>query len=93
MDICDQALTKENADEPETMTAPVEAGATIVHDLQEEICPPENGNLDGFFQSRKTSQRRRAICEELEMVTGLVKINGAKFSLWHLRKELPQTMK
>jgi len=92
-DICNQALTKENADEPGTMTAPVEAGVTIVHDLQDEICPAENGNLDGFLQSRKASQRRRAICEELEMVMGLVKINGAKFSLWHLRKELLQTIK
>lgn len=96
-DICHQALTIKHAGEPRIMTAPFEAGVTIVHDLQEEICP-EIGNVantmfNGFLQRRKAAYRRNAMCEELEMMTGFVKINGAKFSLWHLRKDLLQTTK
>ena len=96
-DICHQALTIKHAGEPRIMTAPFEAGVTIVHDLQEEICP-EIGNVantmfNGFLQRRKAAYRRNAMCEELEMMTGFVKINGAKFSLWHLRKDLLQTKK
>ena len=68
---------------------------SIVHDLHDENWPEKDGStmLIGFLQSQKAAQRRNAICEELEMVTGLVKINGAKFSLWHLRKELPNTLR
>ena len=94
-DICSQALRMVNVDEPWIMTTPVEPGASIVHDLHDQNWPELDGRtmLIGFLRSRKAAQRRNAICEELEMVTGLVKINGAKFSLWHLRKELPNTLR
>ena len=45
-----------------------------------------------FMQNQREIVRRNAICEELEMTVGLVKINGMKFSLWHLRAELLNTV-
>ena len=96
-DICHQALTLENFDEPGAIAASNVSGVTVVHDLEEESLP-EGSHLacrmfKGFLQSLTASFRRNAICEELEMVTGLVKINGARFNLWHLRKELLKTLK
>lgn len=45
-----------------------------------------------FLQNPRVASRRNATCEELEMVTGFVKVNGAKFSLWHLRSELRESL-
>ena len=96
-DICYQALTLENFDEPGVLSGPSVAGVSVVHDLEEEIFP-EGSHLGcvmskSFLQCHKAPHRRNAICEELEMVSGVVKINGARFSLWHLRKELLKTFK
>ena len=56
------------------------------------LCLPPGCIFSEVISQVSTNQRvvyrRNAICEELEMITGFVKINGAKFSLWHLRAEL-----
>ncbi len=95
IDICDQVLTQENP-APGLISAPLSA-LTVVHDLKEDILPRDNlfANtvLNKFLQNQRVVYRRNAICEELEMNTGFVKINGAKFSLWHLRAELLNTFK
>lgn len=65
---------------------------TVVHDLKEDIALEnhllENVVLKMFLQNQRVVYRRNAICEELEMIMCLVKINGAKFSLRHLLAEL-----
>ena len=81
--------------EASTLTKPAQPGiisAPVVHDLKEDISLENNllanAVLEMFLQNQRVVYRRNAICEELEMITGFVKINGAKFSLWHLRAEL-----
>lgn len=85
--ICAEAsITLTNQAPPEMISAPV------VHDLKEDaelennLLP--NAVLEMFLQNQRVVYRRNAICEELERITSLVKINGSKFSLWHLRAEL-----
>lgn len=96
IDICDQALTQENPAQPGLISASLPA-LTVVHDLEEDISPENNLRantvLNKFLQNQRVVYRRNAICEELEMNTGFVKINGVKFSLWHLRAELLNTFK
>ena len=58
-----------------------------------EKIPSTDILLKMFFENQNWVVRRNAICEELEMTTSLVKINGVKFSLWHLRAELVNTLK
>ena len=85
--ICAEASTTlTNQAQPEMISAPV------VHDLKEDaelennLLP--NAVLEMFLKNHRVVYRRNAICEELERIMSLVKINGRKFSLWHLRAEL-----
>lgn len=85
--ICAEASTTlTNQAQPEMISAPV------VHDLKEDAVLGNNllpnAVLEMFLQNQRVVYRRNAICEELERITSLVKINGRKFSLWHLRAEL-----
>lgn len=78
--------------EPDIIPQVVEKGVTTVQDLDEEVFLENNqlrGTFNCFLESPKASNHRNAICEELEMMTGIVKVNGARLSLWHFRKELP----
>ena len=79
------------------ISAPGLSALTIVHDLKEDISRGNNilANpvLKVFLENQRVVYRRNAICEELEMITGFVKINGAKFSLWQLRAELQNIKK
>ena len=91
-DICKQM----NFEQAGNVFPLVETDIDIVHDLGDVW--PENSylattTLSFFAQSKKAPCRRNAICEELEMLTGFVKVNGAKFSLWHLRKDLLKALK
>lgn len=82
--------------EPDIIPQVVEKGVTTVQDLDEEVFLENNqlrGTFNCFLESQKASNHRNAICEELEMMTGIVKVNGARLSLWHFRKELPKTLK
>lgn len=82
--------------EPDIIPQVVEKGVTTVQDLDEEVFLENNqlrGTFNCFLESPKASNHRNAICEELEMMTGIVKVNGARLSLWHFRKELPKTLK
>ena len=82
--------------EPDFIPKVVETGVTTVQDLDEEVFGENNqlrGTFNCFRESPKASHHRNAICEELEMMTGIVKVNGARLSLWHFRKELPKTLK
>ncbi|KAJ7355110.1 hypothetical protein OS493_027899 [Desmophyllum pertusum] len=100
-DICDQAVTTlrpGNLARRGMIFAPVVFTSTAVHELEEAGISPEDNHMSNtglklFVQSQRIVYRRNAICEELEMITGFVKINGAKFSLWHLRIELLNTLK
>ena len=73
-------------------SAPGLSTLTVVHDLKEDISRGNNilanSVLKMFLENQRVVNRRNAICAELEMITGFVKINGAKFSLWELRAEL-----
>ena len=79
-DICNQAMTL----------------YTSVQPVISEPSSSKKSSLDNrlmlFMQNQRGIVRRNAICEELEMTMGLVKINGMKFSLWHLRAELLNTL-
>lgn len=91
-DLCSQALSLEGLFEPEVTSASTSCGLITVHDLAEENTAEMNPlpckMFKSILQNPKVSSRRNAICDELEMVSGFVKINGAKFSQWHLRNEL-----
>ena len=73
-------------------SAPGLSTLTVVHDLKEDISRGNNilsnAVLKMFLENQRVVNRRNAICAELEMIKGFVKINGAKFSLWELRAEL-----
>ena len=90
--ICAEASTLMNPAQPGMVSVPGLSALTVVHDLNEDTALENNlhGNtvLKMFLQNQRVVYRRNAICEELEMITGIVKINGARFSLWHLRAEL-----
>ena len=94
MDICDQALAERTQVQPGIISSPFLSAYTALHDLaKEEDFSPGNTTLSLFLKNHRVVYRRNAICEELEMNSGFVKINGAKFSLWHLRGELRISMK
>jgi len=91
--ICAEACTLTSLAEPGMLSVPGLSALTVDHDLKEDIAlennnPLANAELEMFLQNERVVYRRNAICEELEMITGFVKVNGAKFSLWHLRTEL-----
>lgn len=89
-DICQQMILEK----PHIMSSGIETEITIVHDLADVLSQNVGSSeFNCFHKSRKAPLRRNAICEELEMLIGLVKVNGAKFSLWHLRKEFVKTLK
>lgn len=96
-DICAEAWTLQNPAQPGMISAPPLPALTVVHDLEEDTSLENNlvtnTVLKMFLQNQRVVYRRNAICEELEMITGFVKINGAKFNLWHLREELQKTLK
>ena len=75
---------------PEVTSASTRRGLITVL-YQAENIPLPCKMFKIFLQNPKVASRRNATCEELEMVTGFVKVNGAKFSLWHLRKELKES--
>lgn len=91
-DICAGTSTLMNPAQTGMISAPGLSALTVVHDLEEDVCRGNNilanSVLKMFLENQRVVYRRNAICEELEMITGFVKINGAKFSLWHLRAEL-----
>ena len=80
-----------DCDPPQVTSASTSRGLIIVLD-QEENIPLPCKIFRIFLQDPKVASRRNATCDELEMVTGFVKINGAKFSLWHLRNELRKSL-
>ena len=90
--ICAEASTLKNPAEPGMISVPGLSALTVVHDLKEDIALENNllanAVLKMFLENQRVVYRRNAICEELEMTTSFVKINGAKFSLWQLRAEL-----
>ena len=96
-DIYDQVLSMDNPAQPGLVSAPFSSASIVVHDLGEDVSLENNDHSNAalrmFLQNHKVVHRRNAICKELEMNTGFVKINGAKFSLWHLRAELQKTIK
>ena len=96
-DICHQAMTLRNSFVQPVFSAPVISTLPIARDLEREvsleIIPSTDILLRLFLENQKGVVRRNAICEELEMTTSLVKINGVKFTLWHLRAELLNTLK
>lgn len=80
-----------DCDPPQVTSASTSRGLIVVLD-QEENIPLPCKMFRIFLQDPKVASRRNATCEELEMVTGFVKVNGAKFSLWHLRNELRESL-
>ena len=93
-DLCSQALSLEGPFGPEVTSASTSCGLITVHDLAEENTAEMNPlpckMFKIFLQNPKVASRRNATCDELEMVSGFVKVNGARFSLWHLRNELKE---
>ena len=87
-----EAYTLAKSAQAGMISAPCLSALTVVHDLKEDTFLESNllanAVLKMFLENQNVVYRRNAICEELEMITGFVKINGAKFSLWHLRAEL-----
>lgn len=93
-DLCNQPLSLEGPFGPEITSAPTSCRLITVHDLAEENTAQMNPlpckMFKIFLQNPKVAGRRNATCDELEMVSGFVKVNGARFSLWHLRNELKE---
>ena len=94
-DICNQAMTLHTSAQP-VISAPASSASSGAKDLERVVPEEKKSSLDNrlmlFMQNQRGIVRRNAICEELEMTMGLVKINGMKFSLWHLRAELLNTL-
>ena len=90
-DLCSQGLFLEGTFGPEVTSASTRRGLITVLDQAENI-PLPCKMFKIFLQNPKVVSRRNATCEELEMVTGFVKVNGSKFSLWHLRNELRESL-
>ena len=94
MDICDQALADRSQVQPGPFSSPFLSACTEVHDLaNEEDLWPRITVRSMSVKKQKVESGRNAICEVLEMNTSFVKINGAKFSLWHLRAKRLDTFK
>ena len=95
--ICAETSTLTNSAQTGMIAAPGLSTLTVVHDLEEDIYRGNNilanSVLKTFLENQSVVYRRNAICEELEMIMGFVKINGAKFSLWQLRAELQNIKK
>ena len=82
---CDPPQTQaDSSNGPKVTSTSTSRGLIIVLD-QEENIPLPCKMFKIFLQNSKVASRLNAPCEELEMVIGFVKVNGAKFSLWHLR--------
>ena len=92
INICAETSTLRNPAHTGMTSAPDLSALTVVHDLEEDISRENNilanSMLKLFLENQRVFYRRNVICEELEMITGFVKISGAKFSLWQLRAEL-----
>ena len=86
-DIFHQAVTMQNVEQP-VVSAP--RISTLEGALLEKRSSTDI-ELRLFLQNQKGVIRRNAICEELERTMTLIKINGVRFSLWHLREELKIT--
>ena len=89
---CDPPQTQaDSSNWPKVTSTSTSRGLITVLDQEENILLPCK-MFKIFLQNPKVASRRNATCEELEMVTGFVKVNGSKFSLWHLRKELRESL-
>ena len=89
---CDPPQTQaDSSNWPKVTSASTSRGLITVLDQEENILLPCK-MFKIFLQNPKVASRRNATCEELEMVTGFVKVNGSKFSLWHLRNELRESL-
>ena len=89
---CDPPQTQaDSSTGPKVTSTSTSRGLITVLDQAENI-PLPCKMFKIFLQNPKVVSRRNATCEELEMVTGFVKVNGSKFSLWHLRNELRESL-
>ena len=90
-------MTLQNCFVQPVISAPVISTLPVAQDLEGDVscekCPSTDILLELFLENEERVVRRNAICGELEMTMSLVKINGVKFSLWHLRAELLNTLK
>ena len=96
-DICHQEMSLQNSFVQPIISAPVISTLPVAQDLEGDVSREKTLStdimLELFLENEERVVRRNAICEELEMTMSLVKINGVKFSLWHLRAELLNTLK
>ena len=78
-DICNQAMTLHTSAQP-VISAPASPASSGAKDLERDVPEEKKSSLGSrlmlFVQNQKGIIRRNAICEELEMTMGLVKING-----------------
>ena len=88
---CRQALAVKGGSSPGIKSASSGRSLITIGDL--EVNLPKQSPLPCkifkcFLRNSRVPSRRDQICEGLERVTGLEKVNGVKLSLWHLWKEL-----
>lgn len=88
---CRQALAVKAGSSPGITSA--SSGRSLINISDLEVNLAEQSPLPCkifkcFLRNSRVASRRHPICEELERVTGLEKVNRVRLSLWHLWKEL-----
>lgn len=88
---CRQALAVKGGSSPGITSASSGRSLITISDLEVNLAeqsPLPCKIFKCFLRNSRVASRRDPICEELERVTGLQKVNRVRLSLWHLWKEL-----
>ena len=88
---CRQALPVKAGSSPGITSASSGRSLITISDLEVNLAeqsPLPCKIFKCFLRNSRVASRRDPICEELERVTGLEKVNRVRLSLWHLWKEL-----
>ena len=84
---CGQLLAVKGGSSPGIMSASSGRSLITIRDLEVNLAqqsPLSCKIFKCFLRNSRVASRGDPICEELERVTGLEKVNGVRLGLWHL---------